>query len=237
MGAVVAVALVAGCSSSNDDDAGAVADDTVDELADVVADADSAADTGCVDEAGELAATAAAWYPEAAQGILQQGGDDVQAPSAEHGAAFAELADAAVSSTLPDAVAGDLSELDASGTGCTTHRRVIFEVGRAQVAVVEFRSVHAASPRWIANETGFEATDDGTMVSAGTSLRVALAVAPDGTTVRVTAFGPGALDQYTGWPTTFPQEPDAPASGPAPADSEMIVAIAHEVLAGVLADR
>ena len=89
----------------------------------------------------------------------------------------------------------------------------------------------------MANETGFRAIDDTTLVSGGDSVRVALVVAPDGTTVRVSAYGSRAKDGVTGWPTTFAKPPDAASPGPAPTDTDTLIAIGKDVLAGILVRR
>jgi hypothetical protein len=235
----LAVGLVAtGCSGAPGAGAGDAASTTASKpLAEVVSDESSAADRGCVDSAGEQRATAAAWYPDRADGVLLLGGQAPANPSVERTDAFRDLVLAAVAARIPDAEPGRESQVDASGSGCTTHRWVDVDVAGGQLVVTEWRVVHAAAPSWIADETGFRAVDDATLVSDGTSLRVVLAVAPDGTTLRVGAYGDGALDRYAGWPTTMAALPGAPPPGPAPTDLDTLTAIAHDALGAVLAGR
>jgi len=231
---VIIGALALGCSASTDRSSSGSS--TV-AAADSVPDQQSAADTGCVDEAGSLHATAGAWYPKSARGVLTLTGQDVTSPSAGDTDAFRNLAEQAVISRVAGATIGDERQLDASGTGCTTHRWVDFDVGDAQVVVSEWRVVHAAEAYWVANDTGFSAIDDSTLVSGGDSVRVALVVAPDGTTIRVSAYGARAKDRFSGWPTTTAPSPGASPPGPAPTDTNTLIAIGRDVLAGVLVRR
>jgi hypothetical protein len=105
------------------------------------------------------------------------------------------------------------------------------------VIVTEWRVVHAAQAPVVPLERAFEVVDDRTLVAHGDSIRVALVVAADGTTVRVSAYGVGARDRVAGWPTTMAQPPDAPPPGPAPTDTDTLVAIGRDVIAGILAGR
>jgi hypothetical protein len=228
-------ALAVGCSASTDQSSSGSS--TV-AATDSVPDQQSAADTGCVDEAGSLHATAGAWYPKSARGVLTLTGQDVTSPSAGDTKAFRDLAEHAVTSRVAGATLGDQLQLDASGTGCTTHRWVDFDVDDAQVVVTEWRVVHVADASYgVANETGFSAIDDTTLVAAGDSVRVALVVAPDGTTVRVSAYGARAKDRYSGWPTTRAPSPGAVPPGPAPTDTKTLTEIGKDVLAGILVRR
>jgi hypothetical protein len=199
-----------------------------------VPDAPTAADTGCVDTDGTLHATAGAWYPNDAQGTLVLGGDPL---STAEGDDFVGTAQQAVNEELDGFTLHDSSEAAAAGQACATHRFVVMErADGSDVAVSVWRAEHAAAPSWVANENGFAVKDASTLVADGESIRVALAVAPDGTTVRVTAYGPNARSQVSGWPTTI-VVPNAPPPGPAPASLAQVVDISQTVLSDVMNSR
>ena len=62
---------------------------------------------------------------------------------------------------------------------------------------------------------------------------VVLAVDPDGTAVRVTAYGDGAAELVAGWPTTTVAARSTVSAGPAPIPAAELVPVAHAVLASV----
>jgi hypothetical protein len=199
-----------------------------------VSDINGAADTGCLDAPGSAAATAAEWYREDAAGTIALVGDE---RVSDGGPEFVEAASAAVAANVDHPLALEAtSELSAAARDCVTHRYATFSApdGTA-IVVTAWRLEHTAAPSLIASEAGFVAGDD-TVVSDGLSIKVALVVAPDGSTARASAYGRGARERVSGWPTTMPLPPAqaAIAPGPAPADVDELTALARTVLAEVL---
>lgn len=189
------------------------------------------ADTGCLDEAGTVRATPAAWYHDDALGFVGLNGDVPAAPSDR-------LAPLVLATTA--AMAEQFGPMPEAGTreytkaGCVTHRYVNFGLDNGTIVVTAWRVEHASQPGWIPNEGAFVAQGDDVLVSTGAHLVLALAVAPDGTTVRVAAYGIGELNAVSGWPTTMAQPLGAPPPGPAPATAEQVIAVARAALAQVV---
>ena len=192
-----------------------------------VPDAD-AQPVGCVDEAGALRASAGAWYHAGAAGALSLSGQVVQS---KNYANFGRAVDQSVQDRVHSFVADSGYELAAQEGSCVTYRSVQF-VRRDGGAIVvsAFRVEGAVDPYSIPNEAAFSPHDDTTLVSDGAHIRVALVVAPDGTTVRVAAYGTGELAAVSGWPTTSAPTTPTIAYGDAPATTDQIVAIGNDVL-------
>lgn len=183
---------------------------------------------GCVDEAGTLRASAGAWYHQGASGVLSLSGQVVQS---DKFADFGRAVDESVQNHVHSFVADSGYELAAQPDSCVIYRSAQF-VRRdgAAIVVSAFRAQGAADPYWIPNEVTFSERDDKTLVSDGEHIRVVLVVAPDGTTVRVAAYGIGELQAVSGWPTTSAPTTPTIAYGDAPATLAEIVAIGNDVL-------
>jgi hypothetical protein len=183
---------------------------------------------GCVDEPGTLRASARAWYHAGAKGVLSLSGQVVQS---DKYADFGETVEVAVQQHVQSFIADTGYELAAQEGSCVIYRSVQF-VRRDGGAIVvsAFRADGAVDPYWIPSEVAFATRNDSTLVSDGAHIRVALLVAPDGTTVRVAAYGTGELQAVSGWPTTSAPTTPTVAYGDAPATIEQIVAIGNDVL-------
>jgi hypothetical protein len=225
----VGIALAACAGESAVDDGTTTIAPSVAEVSDI----DGAADTGCLDGAGPATATAADWYPEDAHGTLALAGEErVSAGGPE----FVEAASAAVAANVDHPFTLEsTSELSATPRACITHRYATFSAADGTAIVVSaWRLEHTAAPSWVANETGFVVRGD-TVVSDGSSITVVLVVAPDGSTARATAYGRGARELVSGWPTTMAPPPgQAAPPGPVPANVDQLTAVARSVLEEVL---
>lgn len=188
----------------------------------------SALAVGCVDEPGRLRAPAGAWYHQGAAGVLSLSGQIVES---DKFADFGRAADDSVQNHVHSFVADSGYELAAQPDSCVIYRSAQFVRRDGSAIVVSaFRAEGAADPYWIPNEVTFSARDDATLVSDGAHIRVALVVAPDGTTVRVAAYGVGEMQAVSGWPTTSAPSTPTIAYGNAPATIDEIVAIGNDVL-------
>lgn len=198
-----------------------------------IPDEETAADVGCLDEPGTLEGDAIDWYPDDAQGRLSLSGEPADSGDLD---AFVTSASAAIAATLGPMQVTHIAQQSATDA-CPTHRFAVFGgEEEPQLVVAAWRVESAAAPWWVASQGDFVAYDDHAVVSDGESIRVALVVAPDGTTARVTAYGVGARASVAGWPTTTVSRTPIEL-GPAPASIDELVEIGRAVLAGVLADR
>ena len=170
---------------------------------------------GCIDEAGTDTAGMGDWYTDDAGGALVLTGE----LSASLGlGGFSNAATKAVAGTIGAFVTSEVRDLAPTPTACVTMRYAGYELeGGAEIEVIAWRVVAATSPMWVPNEAAFVPVDGTTLVSAGEHLINTLTVAPDGTTVLVAAFGPGARELITGvpGPVVPPATGDATA-GPRP---------------------
>lgn len=82
----------------------------------------------------------------------------------------------------------------------------------------------------------FTAINDDALVSDGQHISVVLVVAPDGTTVRVSSYGPHGRDLVAGWPSTITLDPSR-QPGSTPLQSNDLLPIAKAVLDDVLKQR
>jgi hypothetical protein len=247
LGAIVAVTVAATCSASCDSTATPPAR-TPDGsasisaprntfpafTADSIPTINSAADQGCVDEAGTLHAHATDWYPGNTGSALALNGEHSTSVQLN---AFVTVATHAVDALAPGFVLTDQWENRPTTSGCVTHRYAVYARGDDKLVVSTWRVASAADPNWVPNEASFKAINNATMVSRGGHIATALVIAPDGTTGRVTAFGARASDLVAGWPSTFPPNPSAEAPGETPITADELVPLADEVLAQVLSQR
>jgi hypothetical protein len=224
------VAAVAGCSSV----AAEVPMTTVEVVETVPVEPELAADRGCLDEAGTLDASADGWYPRDGVGWLRLNGDHAASAALD---AFEQEATQALAMVAPSFVLSDGFEYVEPQRRCVTHRNVWFAAGDDDIVVSAWRVESAASPHWVPTEAPFESIDDSTLGSSGEHVSVVLAVAPDGTTARVAAYGAGAAARTSGWPTTTPPPRGAPEPGPASLTTDDLIPVAHDVLTFVLGQR
>ncbi len=193
------------------------------------------ADRGCLDKPGRLRATVNSWYPRRSRGTLGHGGSRRRpGPRLD---AFQRVAAQAVTRAAPRFKAATELQTGYPRPRCVTHRDAWFRSGGDDLQVAAWRMRSAASPFWLPNEALFESIDDSTLESQGDHIVVVVAVAPDGTTVAVTAYGRRAAERAAGWPTTQPTRPSSPESGPATLPADDLVPVARRVLAFVLAQR
>lgn len=182
---------------------------------------------GCVDEPGSIQAPAAKWYASGAPGALAFTGEFVTTSSFID---FTNAVDDAVSTQLQSFVAEGASELSGGSDSCVTYRYVQFlGNGDASIIVAVWRVEGATDPFWVPNERDFVVLDNATLASDGDHIRVALVVAPDGTTVRVSAYGANAVDLVAGWPSTITVTSNL-LPGPAPATVQQLISIGRDVL-------
>jgi hypothetical protein len=150
---------------------------------------------------------------------------------------FAAAATKAVRAVAPAFTLTSTREYSAGPKGCVTHLYAVFGHGTQQITVSSWRVEAKSDATWMANDAPFEPTNGSTLESPGHTISVVLVVAPDGTTSRVSAYGAGAADRASGWPTTAAPNPDTPAPGPSPLTVDQLVPIANEMLVHVLAQR
>lgn len=193
-----------------------------------------AADDGCLDEPGTLHAAASSWYPASSGGALTLNGDRSTSAALD---GFRAAASVALHDVAPAFVASDGLEYQRAGGGCTTHRYAVFANDDAEVVVSAWRVQSAANPFWVPNEAGFVAVNDSTLVSRGSHIAVVLAVAPDGTTARVTAYGARAAALVAGWPSTTTSSPTAPPPGLTSFTADELIPVANSMLTYVLDQR
>jgi hypothetical protein len=192
-----------------------------------------AADSGCVDQQGTRKARAIDWYPGRTGGALGPNGDRVDVAAID---AFQRSAQASVAAAVNGFGRSSGFEFRRTAGGCVTHRYAIFDRGEDEVIVSAWRSESAADPFWIPNEATFAAVDDQTLVSDGPHISVVLLVAPDGTTVRVSSYGPHGRDLVAGWPSTITLDPSR-QPGNSPYQSKDLVPIAQAVMKDVVGQR
>ncbi|HEY7628854.1 MAG TPA: hypothetical protein VH761_17420, partial [Ilumatobacteraceae bacterium] len=148
---------------------------------------------------------------------------------------FTNAIDDAVSGQLQAFTAEGATELAADASACVTYRSVQFQGDdEATLIVAVWRVEGATDPYWVPNERDFALLDDATLVSDGEHIRVALVVAADGTTVRVSSYGVHAIDSVAGWPSTVTVATDR-QPGQAPGTAQQLIAIGREVLSYALA--
>lgn len=187
---------------------------------------------GCIDEAGTVSAPIDGWYSNDADGSLQLTGE--LTASAGLGA-FSAAATKALVANVGRFTTSAVRDIAPTPTACVTLRYARFELdGGAQIEVMAWRVVSQTSPMWVPNEAAFVRFDDRTLVSRGNHIVSTLTVAPDGTTVLVSAFGSGARELLTRNDATATSATDAPDPGPAPATAEQVAAIGQAVMEQVI---
>ncbi|MDO8364388.1 MAG: hypothetical protein Q7V88_15965 [Actinomycetota bacterium] len=163
------------------------------------------ANIGCIDAAGTDTGTLTQWYGNDAKGSLQLAGEIVV--SSRLGGYSATAVDAIVD-TFGSFASSSSRDLAPTTSACSTLRFNSFTLADGSyLEVMAWRLVAAASPMWIPNEAAFVPTGDALLVSQGVHVVTALAVAPDGTTVMVAAYAPGAYDALHGIDGATPTTP------------------------------
>jgi hypothetical protein len=195
---------------------------------------DRSADDGCLDTAGALHARAIDWYPTSGGAPLGTRGADTTSSRLTR---FVAAATAAVRAVAPTFTLTSKTEFSAGPKGCVTHLYAVFGHGTQLITVSSWRVEAKSDPIGIPNDAPFEPTNDSTLESSGHTISVVLLVAPDGTTISVSAYGAGAADRASGWPTTAPPQLGAPEPGPSPFTVDQLGPIANEMLVHVLAQR
>lgn len=193
---------------------------------------------GCIDETGTDTAAIGDWYRDDAGGSLVLTGELTASLGL---GAFSNAATKAVAAVIGTFTTSEVRDLAPTLTACVTMRYAGYELeGGAEIEVIAWRVVSATSPMWVPNEAAFVPLDDTTLVSEGEHLVNTLTVAPDGTTVLVAAFGPGARELLTGIPGaavppgTGASTTGTAAVGAAPATSAQLAEIGAAVLQQVL---
>jgi hypothetical protein len=241
--AIVGVVAMASCDSTESQRAvtsGAVTSAQVTPqategvVADSIPTVNESPDRGCLDEAGTLRARVSDWYPDAAGSPLELNGERAKSTALD---AFGTAASDAVTAVAPEFALDDQSEYRRTQEGCATHRYAVFVNGEDKVVVSAWRVESAAASWWVPNEAEFEALDNETLVSRGEHIEVVLAVAADGTTSRVSAYGARAAELVAGWPSTVAPALSAPPPGPSPLGVDQLVFIADAMLVQVLDHR
>jgi hypothetical protein len=240
----LAIGCLAGCSYIEPSDAAPTSPSSATTVAATVPPATTAAvdpdatvpnapsaSLGCVDDPGTLRAPASAWYHSGAAGVLALTGEFVTSKDLVH---FAKKADDFVQEHTDSFVAESASELAETVDSCPNYRSVQFDRDDGtSIIVAAWRVEGAVDPAGVPNDAPFVVRDDATLVSDGAHIRVVLVVAPDGTTVRVSAYGKGAVQVVSGWPSTTAST--APiVQGDPPASIDDIVAIGRAMLSETL---
>jgi len=191
-------------------------------------------DIGCVQLPGEITATADQWYPPEAAGSVAFAVEITM--SSNQLARLADLVIDASADMYGSFATSAIRDLAPDPGFCTTHHYVEVTLNDgSQIIVTAWRSVAAAAPRTIPNEGEFIAIDESTFASTGPHLVSVLAVAPDGTSVLVSAYGKDAYDAINDTGGLVTTSLDPAAIGAAPATADELVGLAHDALAALAA--
>lgn len=192
------------------------------------------ADRGCLADAGEMHADVSSWYPASAGGPLVLNGERGSSAEVER---FGVAAHTALDDVAPGfTLTGDFEYRRPAG-GCVTHVYAVLTDGDEEILVSAWRLESAGDPYWVPNEQTFATVDGSTLVSSGDHIVVVLAVAPDGTTARITSYGAHAAAMVAGWPTTIPASPTATKPGQTTLTAAELIPAANTMLAYVLDQR
>lgn len=115
-----------------------------------------AADSGCLDDRGNLRAAVRGWYPGPTGSALGLNGERRDSAALRR---FQRAAAEAVAEVAPSFDIDGRSELQATSGGCVTHRYASFASGADQIVVSAWRVESAADPYWVPNEKRFRAVD------------------------------------------------------------------------------
>lgn len=191
--------------------------------------ADTPVDIDCVDVPGTITASAAEWYPDDAAGAVGFK-SEITSSTPQLSVLAEKLLDGAAT-LFGSYSTSKIRDMSPDMQYCVTlhYVQVTLDDGSDLVARV-WRSVAAAAPHTLPNEGEFVAQGDHLFVSSGPHLVSVLAVAPDGTSVLVSAYGKGALDAFTIQPELVSVTIDAADLGSAPATAEQLVPLADDIL-------
>ena len=152
--------------------------------------ANTPTDIGCIDDPGTVNAAAKYWYSYDADGALNLDGE---ISASTRLGDFAKTGLSSIAANIGSYATSAIRDVAPDTSFCPTDRivYVTFADG-TELTITAWRSIAAASPQWIPSEVKFTAIDDRTFVSSGPHVVSVLAVAPDGTSVAVTAYGTNA---------------------------------------------
>lgn len=197
--------------------------------------AGTAVDFGCVDEAGEVTAAAGEWYPADATGAV----------TFEVEIAMSSLQLSRLAEVMFDQVADEfggyattaIRDLVPTPGFCTTHHfvEVVLNDGAGEIVAIAWRSVAGAPTRTLPNEGEFVVLDDSSFASVGPHLVSVLKVAPDGTSVLISAYGTNAYGVLNSRSELVPVTATDGDLGAAPATVEQLRPLADAALAAMLA--
>lgn len=194
-----------------------------------VAVVNTAVDIGCVDEAGAETAAAKYWYSYKAAGGLNLDGEITASLRLGD---FAAITFDAVVAQFGSYRTTAIRDVAPDPAFCPTDRVAeVTLLDDTEIVVIAWRSVAAASPQWIPSETPFVAVDDTTFVSEGDHVVAVLKVAPDGTSVVVTAYGTNARKAFAKATGPIVETTVAPQMGTVTATVAQLTPIADAVLA------
>ncbi len=197
--------------------------------------AGTAVDIGCVDEAGEITATAEEWYPADAAGAVTF---EVQiAMSSLQLSRLAEVVFDHVADEFGGYATTAIRDMVPTPGFCTTHHFVEAQLNddAGEIVALAWRSVAGAPTRTLPNEGEFTALDDSTFVSVGPHLVSVLKVGPDGTSVLISAYGVDAYGLFNNRSELVPVTATDEDLGAAPATVEQLRPLADAALAAMLA--
>jgi hypothetical protein len=181
-----------------------------------------------------MTADASGWYSGSAGSALVLNGERSTGVGLD---GFEQAATDAVEQVMSGFALTSGTQYHSNPGGCVTHRYAKLKRDADEIIVSTWRVESAADPHWVPNESTFHAVDNSTLVSSGEHIGVVLAVAPDGTTARVTVYGAGASERVAGWPTTVAPPPDAPELGAVALTTDALIPVARAVLTFVLSQR
>lgn len=224
--AVLTVVLVvlAGCSSSESSTpTGPIVSGTL-----------AGPDNNCLDDPGTVSGTLREWYSDIYNGMLSFDAPWQQTVS-DRGDAIEQVIDQAVIDLLPGFEAIGIGErIDTDGT-CVTVRGITYDrADGARVVVTIWRPGRLGERLGVPMVAPPTDVDDSSLAVESAHFTTALAVADDGTSVLLIAYGAFQQTRMQGWPTTMMAPTNMPAPGPTPATADQAVAIAAAVLAAAL---
>ena len=191
--------------------------------------ADTPVDIECVDTPGTVTAKASEWYRDDAAGVVAFR-SEISSSTPQLSVLADKLLDGAAD-IFGGYATSRIRDMSPTMDYCVTlhYVQVTLDDGSDLVARV-WRSVAAAAPRSLPNEGEFVAQGDHLFVSSGQHLVSVLAVAPDGTSVLISAYGTGALDAFTLQPQLVDVTINAADLGNAPATADQLIPLAEQVL-------
>ena len=191
--------------------------------------ANTPADIGCIDDPGTVNAAAKYWYAYDASGALNLNGE---ISASTRLGDFAKTGLSSIAANIGSYATSAIRDVAPDTSYCPTDRivYVTFADG-TELTITAWRSIAAASPQWIPSEVKFTATDDHTFVSEGPHVVSVLTVAPDGTSVAITAYGVNARKAFAKASGPVTETTIAPVLGPVSVTATQLAPIAEAMLA------